>query len=227
LVLEKAGMNFSHEKEPGKNLTGITIVVLLHVLVAWGIINGLGTKMITKVQEAVETKLIEEVKPPPPPETPPPPPPPEMKAPPPPFIPPVEVQVQQPPPPQNAIAATTSTPPPTTSLTPPAPPAQPATAAAPAGPSRTPAVADFSTCAKPEYPKASARNEEEGTTTISFLIGVDGRMVDSKITKSSGSRDLDRAAQQAIGKCRFKPAMNNGQPEQAWVPVQYVWSLEQ
>jgi protein TonB len=220
-------MNFSHEKEPGKNLTGITIVVLLHVLVAWGIINGLGTKVISKVQEAVETKLIEEVKPPPPPETPPPPPPPEMKAPPPPFIPPVEVQVQQPPPPQNAIAATTSTPPPTTSLTPPAPPAQPATAAAPAGPSRTPAVADFSTCAKPEYPKASARNEEEGTTTISFLIGVDGRMVDSKITKSSGSRDLDRAAQQAIGKCRFKPAMNNGQPEQAWVPVQYVWSLEQ
>jgi protein TonB len=205
-------MNFSHEKEPGKNLTGITIVVLLHVLVAWGIINGLGTKVISKVQEAVETKLIEEVKPPPPPETPPPPPPPEMKAPPPPFIPPVEVQVQQPP---------------TTSLTPPAPPAQPATAAAPAGPSRTPAVADFSTCAKPEYPKASARNEEEGTTTISFLIGVDGRMVDSKITKSSGSRDLDRAAQQAIGKCRFKPAMNNGQPEQAWVPVQYVWSLEQ
>jgi protein TonB len=88
-------------------------------------------------------------------------------------------------------------------------------------------VADFSTCAKPEYPKASARNEEEGTTTISFLIGVDGRMVDSKIQKSSGSRDLDRAAQAAIGKCRFKPAMVNGQPEQAWVPVQYVWSLEQ
>jgi protein TonB len=88
-------------------------------------------------------------------------------------------------------------------------------------------VADFSTCAKPEYPKASARNEEEGTTTISFLIGVDGRMVDSKITKSSGSRDLDRAAQRAIGQCRFKPATVNGQPEQAWVPVQYVWSLEQ
>ncbi|MFC5509638.1 energy transducer TonB [Massilia jejuensis] len=222
-------MNFSHEKEPGKNITGITIVVLLHVLVGWGILNGLGTKVITKVQEAVETKLIEEVKPPPPPETPPPPPPPEMKAPPPPFIPPVEVQVQQPPPPQNAIAATTSTPPPTTSLAPPAPPAPPAAApaAAPAGPSRTAAVADFSTCAKPEYPKASARNEEEGTTTISFLIGVDGRMVDSKITKSSGSRDLDRAAQSAIGKCRFKPAMVNGQPEQAWVPVQYVWSLEQ
>lgn len=222
-------MNFSHEKEPGKNITGITIVVLLHLLVGWGIINGLGTKVITKVQEAVETKLIEEVKPPPPPETPPPPPPPEMKAPPPPFIPPVEVQVQQPPPPQNVIQAATSTPPPTTSLAPPAPPAPTAPPAppAPAGPTRVAAVADFSSCAKPEYPKSSQRNEEEGTTTISFLIGVDGRMIDSKIQKSSGSRDLDRAAQAAIGKCRFKPAMNNGQPEQAWVPVQYVWSLDQ
>lgn len=222
-------MNFSHEKEPGKNLTGITIVVLLHLLVGWGILNGLGTKVITKVQEAVETKLIEEVKPPPPPETPPPPPPPEMKAPPPPFIPPVEVQVQQPPPPQNVIQAATSTPPPTTSLAPPAPPAPSAPPAppAPAGPTRIAAVADFSTCATPEYPKSSQRNEEEGTTTISFLIGVDGRMIDSKIQKSSGSRDLDRAAQAAIGKCRFKPAMNNGQPEQAWVPVQYVWSLDQ
>ena len=221
-------MNFSHEKEPGKNLTGITIVVLLHVLVGWAVINGLGTKVITKVQEAVETKLIEEVKPPPPPDTPPPPPPPEMKAPPPPFIPPVEVQVQQPPPPQNVIQAATSTPPPTTNLAPPAPPAPPAQPSpAPAGPTRTAAVADFSTCAKPEYPKSSQRNEEEGVSTISFLIGVDGRMVDSKIAKSSGSRDLDRAAQSAIGKCRFKPAMNNGQPEQAWVQVQYVWSLDQ
>jgi protein TonB len=91
---------------------------------------------------------------------------------------------------------------------------------------RTAAVADVNAC-KPEYPKSSARNEEEGTTTISFLIGVDGRVVDSKITKSSGFRDLDRAAQAALGKCRFKPAMVNGQPEQAWVPVQYVWSLEQ
>ncbi|WP_305823590.1 energy transducer TonB [Massilia brevitalea] len=221
-------MNFSHDKEPGKNLTGITIVVLLHVLVGWGIINGLGTKVITKVQEAVETKLIEEVKPPPPPETPPPPPPPEMKAPPPPFIPPVEVQVQQPPPPQNTIAAATNTPPPTTNLAPPAPPAPPAAPPGPApAPVSTPAVADFSTCAKPEYPKSAARNEEEGTTTLSFLIGVDGRAMDSKVTKSSGSRDLDRAAQAAIGKCRFKPAVVNGQPQQAWAPVQYVWSLDQ
>jgi protein TonB len=225
LVSEKAGMNFSHEKSPGKNFTGLAIVIILHVLVAYGIVSGLGTRMVTKVSEAVETKLIEEVKPPPPPETPPPPPPPEMQAPPPPFIPPVEVAVQPPPTPQNTISVATTERPPTTQLAPPAPPAPPAPAAPAQGPTRVAAVADVNSC-RPEYPKSALRNEETGTSTISFLIGVDGRVIDSKVTKSSGSRDLDRAALQALAKCQFKAALVDGRPEQTWVPVAYVWTLE-
>ena len=220
-------MNFSHEKSPGKNFTGIAIVIILHALVAYGIITGLGTRMVSKMAEAVETKIIEEVKPPPPKEVPPPPPPPEMKAPPPPFIPPVEVNVQQPPPVQNTIANATSTKPATNVLTPPAPPANPAPPA-PANPNpvRVAAVADFNTCAKPEWPKASLRNEETGTVTLSFLIGTDGRVADSKIVKSSGFRDLDKAAVTGISKCRFKPGLTDGKPEQAWMQMQYVWTLE-
>jgi protein TonB len=177
------------------------------------------------MQEAVETKIIEDVKPPPPPETPPPPPPPEMKAPPPPFIPPVEVQVQQPPPVQNTIAVSSQAKPATNDLqrTPPAPPAQPAKAA---GPSRTAAVVDFNTCSKPEWPKSSLRNEETGTVTFQFLIGEDGHVAETKITKSSGFRELDKAAQTALSKCRFKPATVDGKPEQAWTAVQYAWVLE-
>lgn len=219
-------MNFSHEKNPGKNFTGITVVILVHAVAAYMLISGLGTRMVTKMAEAVETKIIEEVKPPPPADVPPPPPPPEMKAPPPPFIPPVEVNVQQPPPVQTTIANATNVKPATTELPRPTPPAQPTPVAANPNPVRVAAVADFNTCAKPEYPKASLRNEETGTSTVSFLIGVDGRVVDSKILKSSGFRDLDRAAQTAIGKCRFKPAMVDGKPEQGWQPVQYVWTLE-
>ena len=221
-------MNFSHEKNPGKNLTGIAIVIVLHLIVAYGIVTGLGKKMITKMTEAVETKIIEDVKPPPPPETPPPPPPPEMKAPPPPFIPPVEVQVQTPPPQQNVIANTTQAKPQTTELSKalPVPNAPPAPVAKPTGPARTPAVADFNTCSKPEYPKSSLRNEETGVSTISFLIGADGSVKDSKVTKSSGFRDLDKAALVALGKCKFKAATENGQPIESWQPVQYVWQLD-
>ncbi|MES2129088.1 MAG: energy transducer TonB [Pseudomonadota bacterium] len=216
-------MNFSHEKEPGKNFTGIAIVVLLHAIVAYGIVTGLGKRMVTKMAEAVETKIIDEVKPPPPKEVPPPPPPPEMKAPPPPFIPPVEVNVQQPAPTTSTIAVSSTAKPATNELqkapdtTKQAPPAKSVHIAA---------VADFNTCAKPEWPKASLRNEETGTVTLQFLIGADGHVADSKIVKSSGFRDLDKAAVVGISKCRFKPGMTDGKPEQAWMTMQYVWTLE-
>ncbi|WP_082439738.1 energy transducer TonB [Massilia sp. WG5] len=220
-------MNFSHEKNPGKNITGIAIVVVLHLIVAYGIVTGLGKRMVTKMAEAVETKIVEDVKPPPPPETPPPPPPPEMKAPPPPFIPPVEVQVQTPPPQQNVIANTTQAKPATTEINraPPAPPAPPAPAA-PKGPARTAAVVDFNTCSKPEYPKSSLRNEETGVSTILFKIAADGSVQGASIQKSSGFRDLDKAAMAALSKCRFKAATENGQPVESSQPVQYVWTLD-
>jgi protein TonB len=137
------------------------------------------------------------------------------------------VQVQQPPPPQNTISAATNTPPPTTSLTPPAPPAQTAApAAAPKGPSRTAAVVDFNTCSKPEYPKSSLRNEETGVSTILFKIAADGSVQGASIQKSSGFRDLDKAAMAALSKCRFKAATENGQAVESSQPVQYVWTLD-
>ncbi|MET0855992.1 MAG: TonB family protein [Telluria sp.] len=218
-------MNFSHDERTGKNFTGISIVIVLHVLVAYGIVTGLGKRMVTKLAEAVETKIIEEAAPPPPKEIPPPPPPPEMKAPPPPFIPPVEVNVQAPPPQQSTIAVSSAAKPASNELAKPPAPAAPPAAANP-NPVRVAAVADFNTCAKPEWPKASLRNEETGTVTLSFLIGADGRVADSKILKSSGFRDLDKAAVNGIGKCRFKPGLVDGKPEQAWMQMQYVWTLE-
>ena len=208
-------MNFSHEKNPGKNFTGIAIVIVLHLIVAYGIVTGLGKRMVTKMAEAVETKIIEDVKPPPPPETPPPPPPPEMKAPPPPFIPPVEVQVQQPPPQQNVIANTTQPSRATTEINRhrqrrPHRRRRPPTRTARA---RTAAVADFNTCAKPEYPKSSLRNEETGISTIFVPDRCRwSRCKDSKIRSRAASVTWTRQLWQALSKCRFKPATENGKP---------------
>lgn len=218
-------MNFSSERSTGKNFTGITIVVLLHILVAYGIVTGLGKRMVTKMTDAVETKIIEEAKPLPPKELPPPPPPPEMKAPPPPFIPPVEVNVQQQAPAQNVIASVTTAKPVNSEIAKTAAPA-PAPAPAPAKSVHVAAVVDFSTCAKPEWPKASLRNEETGVVTLSFLIGIDGRVAESKIVKSSGFRELDKAAVNGISKCVFKPGTTDGKPEASSMQMQYVWTLE-
>lgn len=88
-----------------------------------------------------------------------------------------------------------------------------------------PAVANVSTCPKPVWPRTALRLEQQGTVTLSFLIGTDGAVADSRIEKSSGFPLLDEAAQAGIARCKFKPRIKNGAAEQAWVKMQYVWSL--
>ena len=220
-------MNFTHEKSSGKNFTGIAIVILIHAIAGYAIVSGLGKRIVTKMAEAVETKIIEEVKPPPPKNVPPPPPPPEMKAPPPPFIPPVEVNIQQPAVVPNAIAVTSSAKPATTEIqrtvTTTAAPAP----AAPKAVARTAAVYDVAACEQPQYPKNSQRNEETGTSELLFTIGTDGSVIKAEVAKTSGFRDLDRAAINAISKCKFKPGTVDGKPEQSTTRVAYVWKLDQ
>jgi periplasmic protein TonB len=84
------------------------------------------------------------------------------------------------------------------------------------------ASVDFSTCSKPEYPRASLVNEEQGTVTLAFLVSADGAVVESKIEKSSGFKNLDKAAQKALSACKFKVKVK----EQTWTKLDYVWKLE-
>lgn len=89
-----------------------------------------------------------------------------------------------------------------------------------------PAMADFKSCTKPMYPKAALAEKRVGKVTIAYHIGLDGKTTDSKVTESSGHADLDESARQAISKCRFTPAIKDGQPVASWQPVQYVWTLK-
>jgi protein TonB len=84
----------------------------------------------------------------------------------------------------------------------------------------TPAVFDAKNC-KAEYPKASLMNEEQGQVTMSFLISAS----ESKVDKSSGFKNLDKAAVKAISACKFKPGTKDGAVAQTWTKVDYVWSL--
>jgi len=214
-------MDFSeHGHDKGNKFTGITVVVVVHAILIYALLTGLGKKIISVIKETpIETKVIEEQKPPPPPPDAPPPPP-KLAAPPPPFIPPPEVQVAQQPTP-NAITAVSNVQPPHADLH-----AQAPTNAKPApGPSVVKAVVDFTTCDRPDYPRNSLRNEEQGTTRLTFVIGLDGRVVDSKVDKSSGFRALDAAAKNALSLCKFKPGTVDGKPQQSSTVVDYVWKL--
>ena len=87
-------------------------------------------------------------------------------------------------------------------------------------------VLDSKSCEKPAYPRASLVNEEKGLVILAFLISVDGKVVESKVDKSSGFKNLDRAAISALSQCKFKPGTKDGKPEQAWTKVEYNWTLE-
>src|SRR5712692_9046363 len=96
----------------------------------------------------------------------------------------------------------------------------------PAEPVRTAAVVDANTCEKPSYPAAALRSNEVGTVRLSFLIEADGRVLDSKVERSSGYRRLDEAARAALSLCKFRPATVDGRPERARARIDYVWKLE-
>src|SRR5579883_890846 len=188
----------SQQRNPSKHLVGIGIVILLHILLVYGLVNGLARKVVDVVKGPLETKIIKEVKPPPPDA--PPPPPPKLAPPPPPFIPPPEVNIAEPAPVENTITAVTTTKPVE------APP-QPRPSA------HVPPVVKASGCREPEYPPSSARLGEAGRVVLALLVGVDGRVTDSKVEQSSGFPRLDEAAREALSLCKFKPGTVDGQPE--------------
>jgi len=229
MYLEETVMDFSgHEREPGTKFLGIGAVILLHVLIVYALVTGLASKVVEVVRQPVEAKIIEEVKPPVLKDTPPPPKPKLAAPPPPPFIPPPEVRVQTPPPPKAIANVTTVKP--QTPVIPPPQPAAPAPVASPqpvakAAPVRTAAVVDAAHCQKPEYPRRSERLGEEGTVQLALLIGVDGRVAQAKVEKSSGFKDLDNAALTALSLCKFKPATVDGKPEEAWAKLAYIWQI--
>ena len=227
---------------------GLGVVVLLHLLVFWAIQAGLSRDITRQLPQVVQAVLLQETPPPPPPAprvepvppAPPPPPTPQPSPPPPPVVPtpPAPVAAPSPAPPAQVPPVEVAVGPsvtPTQAITAVAnnaPQPAPAVAAAPAAPSRpapptrTPASVSAAQCEKPDYPSASRRMEEEGTVSLRFLVGVDGKVIQSEIEKSSGFKRLDEAARAGLSKCRFQPATVDGRPEQAWASMKYTWRLE-
>ncbi len=108
---------------------------------------------------------------------------------------------------------------------PPAPPPslpRPSEPAAPTGASSQPQPIAGQTPA-PRYPATALRRGESGTVLVKADIGVDGIPSQVDVATSSGSRQLDRAALDAVKRWRFRPALENGQPTTGTVrvPIQF------
>lgn len=220
-------MHFSHiNNGGGSKASRMALVAGLHVLVATVFIHSVNSRQITlpKVPEDIMVMLKPDIPPPPPP---PPEPPKQMVKPTMPDIVVPKVEVETPPPQEPSPVQATTQPDPApvpaqTQST--APPAQ--TSSSNSGAMRTAVLADANGCVKPAYPPSSLRNEETGTVTLALLVGADGKVSASRIQHSSGYRNLDKAAVNALSLCTFKPAMNNGVPEAGWAQLAYDWKID-
>ncbi len=183
-----------------QHFTSIGLVIALHALLLWAISSGLARQVVRITENTVEALLLSEA-------------------------PPLAPLAPKTPLPKTPTPAA---PPPTTATpliiapTAPAPSAAPTTPAAKVGA----AIQPGAHCAKPEYPSASRRLEEEGTVTLKFLIGADGRVLQAEVEKTSGFARLDEAARGALAKCQFRPGTVDGKPEQSWASIKYTWRLE-
>lgn len=79
----------------------------------------------------------------------------------------------------------------------------------------------------PPYPPLDLHLGNQGTVVLRLLIGVDGRVLDANVVRSSGSESLDRAAQNwVIARWRYQPAIREGAAVQGVVNVAVKFDLK-
>lgn len=200
-------MSYHVKKSAGQRSTGLIIVVVFHALLIWGLAAGLDREVVKNAIEILKADVKEEeiVK-----EELPPPPPPEVKPPPPDFVPPPSLDFVPDAPAPAAIQNVQRT-----------------EKKVEAPVNQTKAKPGPKGLTKPEYPAASIRLGEAGTTCLNLYIGEDGKVQDAQISCSSGSARLDEAAQKhAIRSWKFIPCMVGDKPVACWNPIKFTWRIE-
>ena len=187
-------------------LTGLIIVIGLHVLAIMGLITALASGQIMKqLQDIKATVDVTKT----PPKAPPPPPPDLVKPPPPVAIVPEFQVATAPPPPVTTVAK--------------APPAPPPKAVASSDPLRP----IMRTHTLPPYPPISVRLNEQGTTLMEVHITTEGNVDDCKVVQSSSSERLDSAACDYVkSRWRWQPPTNQGTPTAVSTRVSVKWDLK-
>ena len=63
----------------------------------------------------------------------------------------------------------------------------------------------------PRYPLAARRAHEQGIVVLAVRVGIDGRVEEVRVERSSGSERLDTAALSAVRRWRWSPTLVDGQ----------------
>jgi TonB family protein len=71
----------------------------------------------------------------------------------------------------------------------------------------------------PQYSEPALQEHISGTVKLEVIVGTDGHVRDVRVTQSVGY-GLDEEAMKALRTWEFEPAMEDGKPVEAAVPVQ-------
>lgn len=183
-----------------RRMSVLVAIIGFHILLVYGLVNGLARKVVEVIAPPLVTDIIEEAKQD---EKPPPPPPPQMERPP-VQVPPPDVTIDIPMESNTtAISDVTDRPAP-----PPAPVAQRQTVrvAPKLDVRRSPPTDDF-------YPPAARRAEVQGVTTVRACVAADGKTEgEPTVANSSGNGSLDEAALKWAKRARWAPGTEDGKP---------------
>ena len=78
---------------------------------------------------------------------------------------------------------------------------------------------------QPKYPRIALKNGIEGTVILKVKVDKQGTPYKVEISQSSGSDMLDNAALRAARKCKFSPAINNGNPVESTAYLFYKFII--
>lgn len=79
----------------------------------------------------------------------------------------------------------------------------------------------------PDYPRHARQAGLEGDVWVAALVGIKGEVREVRIRKSSEIAILDRAAEEAAWKCKYRPAVRANQPVLIWVTYKVAFRLNE
>lgn len=67
--------------------------------------------------------------------------------------------------------------------------------------------------------------EHDGVWTVgmAFLVSAEGALLDARLLRSSGSRELDEASLAALKRCQFRAGVVGGKAVEAWTEVNKMY----
>lgn len=88
------------------------------------------------------------------------------------------------------------------------------------------AAIDWSSCRRPSYPAGSLRRGEEGVVVIAVDLDAAAKIRQARVSQSSGHESLDRVTLEAVQRCRFTPAQEDGVSKASVADVRFTWKIQ-